>query len=109
VARQVQHDLTITCGRGGHPPTDPHSQGSAYDVRTKDVPASLKADLPHLILNELMEANDQGIMGVSIGFATKLFYVQQEDLNGPNEHLHVQLRNGRVYPPSIRTESNVSV
>lgn len=29
-------DITITCGREGHPPTDPHTLGSALDLRTAD-------------------------------------------------------------------------
>ncbi len=36
-ARWRGHDLTVTCGREGHPLTDPHTRGQAIDVRVLDL------------------------------------------------------------------------
>lgn len=36
-ARWKSQDLTVTCGREGHPASDPHTAGRAVDVRTRDL------------------------------------------------------------------------
>lgn len=37
VAKTMNCDLTITCGTEAHAPGTPHSVGSAYDLRVKDL------------------------------------------------------------------------
>lgn len=100
VARQLLYDLTITsaCDGAHSGPDDPHHLGSAYDIRTKPLSPSAKDDLIVMLLSELADNSEQ-LQPVGTGFAIGRFYAQLEDRNGPNEHLHVQLRNGRTYPP----------
>lgn len=33
----IKVDLVVTCGREGHPPTDPHTRGQALDIRSRDL------------------------------------------------------------------------
>lgn len=33
----IKVDLVVTCGREGHPPTDPHTRGLALDVRSRNL------------------------------------------------------------------------
>ena len=97
--RRLQFSLTITCGCEAHPPTDPHTLGEAYDVRTRD----FSLDDKRRILRELMldlvdDANPiDVVLPVGNGLATVQFYGQIEDIGGPNEHLHVQRRRSTTY------------
>lgn len=84
VADRIAHDLTITsaCDGAHSGPTDPHHRGEAYDVRTHDLPD------PKLALSYLQqELGDR-------------FFAWIEDEGHDNEHLHVQVRKGTVYPPA---------
>ena len=36
-AELLKRDLTVTCGREGHGPDDPHSKVQALDVRSRDL------------------------------------------------------------------------
>jgi hypothetical protein len=99
LSRSLGFDLTITSACDGEHSglNDPHHKGMAYDVRTKTLSNAQKSDLLQGLLTVLRDADDQ-IVPVSIGYATRLFYAQLEDVGGENEHLHVQQRNGRSYP-----------
>jgi len=99
LARRFGHDLTITCADKEHPPTDPHSTGEAFDVRTHDLNAATKQAILHELLIDLSDNPlDDVPTPVSIGLATKRFYAQLENPGQPNEHLHCQRRNRTVYP-----------
>lgn len=104
VARSLGYDLTITSAcdgvHGG--PLDAHFKGEAFDIRTKSLSEPLRGEVLRLLLLELCD-HAEALQPVSIGYATTLFYAQLEDRGGPNEHIHVQLRNGRTYPPALRT------
>jgi len=79
----IAHDLTITSACDGEHsgPDDPHKRGEAFDVRSHDLPDK------QLALQAIMN---------SLG--TLKFYGFIEDETEANEHLHVQLRHGIIYP-----------
>lgn len=77
-------DLTITsaCDGTHSGPFDPHHRGEAYDVRTRD----LDQDDKNRLVAEL---------STHLGAR---FYAFLEAPNTPNEHVHIQVRKGTVYP-----------
>jgi hypothetical protein len=98
-ARRFGAVLMITCGCEAHPPTDPHSLGEAYDVRTHTLPDEQKV----LVLKAiLIDAGGDTPADVPVaaagGFATAHFWGWIESPGQPTEHLHVQRRHGTVYP-----------
>lgn len=99
VAMNSPYDVTVTCGSEAHPPNDVHSQGRAFDLRTHDFNDAEKADLLRAILAELTDEPPDilQIPGIWYALATDEWFGQIEDHNGPNEHCHVQLRNGAVF------------
>ena len=84
-AKEIKHDLTVTSGMDGthSGPNDPHLRGEAFDVRTHDL------DNPKHALETLI---------VQLG---PLFYAFLEDEATDNEHIHVQILKGSVYPPTL--------
>lgn len=83
VAARIGHDLTITSACDGEHSgvDDPHHRGEAYDVRSHDLPDKLAAlNYLKMILSEAK------------------FYAFLEDETEENEHIHVQLRHGIMYP-----------
>lgn len=104
VARSLGYDLTITsaCDGTHSGPADPHYRGEAYDIRTKDLGPSMKDQVLQLLLLDLCE-HSEVLKPVSLGFAAGQFYAQLENRGHDAEHIHVQLRNGHVYPPTLRT------
>ncbi len=98
-ARRLAVDLTITCGSDSHPPTDPHSTGEAYDVRTHDFTDDQKQAILRELLLELSDGTPEDApLAVSDGLGTKGFWGWIENPGLPTEHLHVQRRNRTVYP-----------
>src|SRR6266403_2404229 len=83
-AGNIGHDVTITsaCDGAHSGPNDPHHRGEAYDVRTHDVPD--KEALLSWIKGSLHE---------------DYFFAWIEDAGGDNQHIHVQVRKGTIYPP----------
>lgn len=102
IARRLGHDLVVTCADKEHTASDPHSTGEAFDVRTHDLDETLRAALLHELMIEL-SASPMGdtpapVPGIALeNLATAQFYAQIENPGQPNEHLHAQRRNGRVY------------
>ena len=86
-------DLVITSGTDGvhSGPNDPHHLGSAYDVRSQDLPVD-----KDVMLRTIMEALGQ-FTPDSGGYITKFFFGWLEDAGTENEHFHIQLRHGAVY------------
>lgn len=83
-------NMTVTSARdGAHSgPTDPHKRGEALDFRSKHLTADEKArvlaDIQRVLYAE-----------------PRRFYAFLEAPGTPNEHYHVQLRQGlRNYPAS---------
>lgn len=77
-------DLTITSACDGQHsgPNDPHHRGEAYDVRTHD----------------LSEADKNSVLKAIQDFLGDRFFAFLEAANTPNEHIHVQVRKGTVFP-----------
>jgi hypothetical protein len=98
-ARRLQVDLTITCGCDAHPPTDPHTLGEAYDVRTHGFDPATTVRILRDVMLDL--ADDDNPMDapteVSGGLATMRFFGWLEHAGAPTEHLHFQRRQGTVY------------
>jgi len=100
VARIRAADLTVTSGSDGHPATSSHGRGRAFDVRTHGLTDIEKVEL----LNDVLDDLDDGqtttltIAGIWWARATDHWFGQIEAHGQPNEHLHLQLRNGRTFP-----------
>lgn len=102
-ARTLQIDVTITsaCDGDHSGPDDPHHRGLAYDVRTHDLTAPQKAALLEGILDQCRD-DDEGptlpVQGVPQSLSSRCFFGFIEAPGTLDEHIHVQLRKGRVYP-----------
>lgn len=102
-ARTWPTDLTVTAGSDSHPPTDPHTLGQAFDVRTHGMLDGDKQALLRRVLEDLEDsAHDVAALmvlpGIWFALATTRWFGQIEHHNEPTEHAHVQLRNGRTFP-----------
>lgn len=97
-ARRLKIDLIITCADKEHPPSDPHSAGEAFDVRTHDFDDEMKRTILRELMLELQNDSPMDVpIATGIGTATLHFYGQIEHPNQPNEHLHVQRRAFTTY------------
>ncbi len=102
--------LELTCGNEGHPPEDPHTLGKALDVssRTHGSTAA-KVDILKAVLAEVLDDGTDKLEPLSpLQFATRYFFGQIEDLDGPNEHFHLQQRKGRDWPAVIPPDGTVA-
>lgn len=99
VAAALPCDLVITSGCDGEHSgfEDPHHKARAFDVRTHDLPEDIRADLPTLILGELLEPG-QAVIPKDGGFVTPWYYVFLEAAGTANEHLHAQVRKFVTVP-----------
>ena len=99
----VRHiDFTITCGTEGHSPTDPHTRGEAYDVRSHDLTDK------QAILRDVLSFCGNGIevpIADDGGFATEYFWGWLENEGQPTEHFHFQRRHGTVYGPPATVDA----
>lgn len=101
LARSRALGLTVTAGADSHPPGDPHTLGEAFDVRIHGIQDVVDI---RVLLRAILEdlegvSRDMEIPGVWYAAATPTWFAQIEDFGAPNEHLHVQLRRGQVFPP----------
>lgn len=92
-ARLLGRDLTVTCGREAHPPSDPHTLGAAIDLRAKDLP-----DGPAMALLQFLRAQLGAEFTVLYETPTKLTsalapyaYVNP---SATAVHVHMQVRKG---------------
>ena len=102
-ARLCRMDLTITsaCDGAHSGPDDPHHRGEAYDVRTHDYSDAVTDALLYHVLELLRppgEAQATPVPGTPRSLALAQWFGFIESPGTSNEHLHVQLRRGRVYP-----------
>jgi hypothetical protein len=83
---QLGLDLIITSGTDGvhSGPDDPHHRGEAYDVRSHEFTPDEKDKILAQIMT-ILEWN--------------YFYGFLEDPGTDNEHWHIQVKKGTVYPP----------
>jgi hypothetical protein len=70
---------TITCGTEAHGQDDPHTQGFAIDVRSKNLPSD---EIRHEVLYELRSSLGED-------YTVLLEYEGQD-----NEHYHIQIKKG---------------
>lgn len=101
VARLRGQVLVVTAGTNGQHagPDDPHYRGCAYDLRSHDLPnLASKQALLQALMEDLLDDPRESLEPVDGGLATTLFWGWLEDAGTPNEHVHLQLRNGREYP-----------
>ena|SRR5258708_40052258 len=79
-------DLTITSACDGEHsgPDDPHHRGEAYDIRTHDLTIEQKNDILNEIMNNIFDWDH--------------FYGFLESPDTDNEHIHIQVKKGTVYP-----------
>jgi hypothetical protein len=102
-ARELQLPLMITSACDGEHsgPHDPHHRGEAYDLRTRDLTEGQKDLVLMAIITACSEPGAPPpflLPGVKRSLATALFFGFVEAPRTPNEHIHVQLRQGRTYP-----------
>lgn len=99
-------DLTITAGSDSHPIGDVHTLGQAFDLRTHGLSDSQRKGLLERILADLQQspadvATTLSLTDIWYARAVLLWFGQIENYNQPNEHLHIQLRNGRQFPQTL--------
>lgn len=89
----LRHDLTVTCGREGHPLTDPHTRGLALDVRVQDLSEAQILALVDAVQQRLGAAFTvlYEIPVRPVGVLASIAYV---NANATGPHCHVQLRKG---------------
>lgn len=103
VVRGMPFDLTVSGGCEGHPSSDPHTLGRAYDFRTHDLHPDDKARVLRAVMLDLQEHEmdapiELKIDGVKLALATTHFFGQIENPGQPKEHGHLQQRKGTSYP-----------
>lgn len=108
LARAWRFDVTVTCGSEGHPPTDPHTLGRAFDVRVHDYTDSQKTYLLEQALLDLRDGAFDAtetltIPGIWLARANQRWFGQIEAHGEADEHLHLQLRKGVTWPPPAPT------
>lgn len=79
-AQTVDVTITSACDGEHSGPNDPHHRGEAYDVRTHDQP------------------DKQGLLAAIQKKLGDRFYAFLEDPGTDNEHIHMQVKKGTVYP-----------
>lgn len=95
-----KRDITVTCGTDSHPPSDPHSEGAALDIRCSDMPEATVFAFVKWMQKTL--GPDFTVLYESptkpLGVLASIAYVNA-GASGP--HVHAQLRkNYGPYPPS---------
>jgi hypothetical protein len=92
-------DLVITCGTEGHPPTDPHTEGSAFDIRALNMAEAtvlalvsyLKTQLgPRFTVLYEAPTPPSGVLA-SVTFVNP---------KASAPHFHIQRKAGTEYPPN---------
>lgn len=102
-ARQLSLELTITSACDGEHsgPDDPHHRGEAYDVRTHGMSEAMKDAVCRMIIGSCsdgFEVPPFPLASTPRSIATAQFLGFIEKPGTPDEHIHVQLRKGRIYP-----------
>jgi hypothetical protein len=102
-ARQLAMELTITSACDGvhSGPDDPHHRGEAYDVRTHGMSEAMKDAVCRMIIGSCsdgFEVPPFPLASTPRSIATSQFFGFVEKPGTADEHIHVQLRKGRLYP-----------
>jgi hypothetical protein len=80
-ARVEALTITSACDGEHSGPDDPHHRGEAYDVRSHDLQDKVRT------LNAIMDCLEM-----------ERFFGFLEDSGTENEHIHIQVKKGTVYP-----------
>ncbi len=92
-------DFVITNGTEGHPATDPHTEGSAYDVRVSGLP-----EATILAMHSYFKSNLGPLFTVLYEAPTKpsgvLGAITYANPKASGPHFHIQRKAGTVYPPT---------
>ena len=99
LAKDWPEDIFITSGTDGihSGPTDPHLRGSGYDFQTNKWPIETQQAFVRAIV-ERAEGNGESAVSVGGGWGTTHFWGFVEAFGTPNNHGHVQLRQGVSLP-----------
>ena len=99
-ARWRGHDLTITCGREGHPAGDPHTIGRAVDVRVLDLTPDATVKFYQYIrslLGDLFTVLYETPIQPTYAALQNIAYINTK---ATAAHFHIQLAKGQAdYPP----------
>ena len=100
LARDWPTDIYLTSGTdGAHSgPNDPHKRGCAYDAQTNQWPLPDTKQAFVRAWVERAEGTGESAVSVGGGWGTTHFWGWVENLGQPNEHAHVQLRQGMSLP-----------
>lgn len=100
LSRDWPSDIFLTSGTdGAHSgPTDPHKRGCAYDVQTNQWPLMDTKQAFVRAVVERAEGNGASAVSVGGGWGTTHFWGWVENAGEPNEHAHLQLRQGVSFP-----------
>jgi hypothetical protein len=92
-------DWLVTCGAEGHPPSDPHSSGEAFDIGVLMWNPPQVVERYHWLVNRLgslfycqYERPDNSIVPA-------LAAIEVVNPNATGPHFHCQRARGTVYPP----------
>lgn len=89
IASAQDRDLVLTAGTNGNHsgPGDPHTRGDAFDLRLLDRSPIQRQTLVGLIVAKLGPA------------FTVLYEMAEATPQTTEEHCHIQVKKGTVYPP----------
>ena len=106
IAKDLPYNVGVTSGTDGQHsgPPDPHHRGEAIDFMTRNMPTmGDKYAFASAMIFRLVDGTSDTPFRVngkddSAGWACARWFAFVEDPGLPNEHIHVQLRQGCVYP-----------
>lgn len=100
-ARLSSWDWVISCGTEGHPETDPHTRGCAYDVSLANFPNSQSIARAHAALRLELGAT------FTVLFETPYPTIDPDlapiaylNADATARHFHIQVKRGLSYPPA---------
>lgn len=88
-SEMIDLEITSACDGEHSGPNDPHHRGEAYDVRTHDFDDNTK----------------NRVLGSIIRILGPAFFAFLESPGTDNEHIHVQVKKGTVFPPDASQNS----
>jgi hypothetical protein len=104
IARDWPYDIELTCGTEGVHKGKEHEKGVAYDLRSHNLDSH---EMKHALVRAIIERTRMGMADTPFmvngrddegGWANDRFFAFLEVPGTPNEHIHVQLRQGVTYP-----------
>lgn len=109
VARDAGVDLEISCGTEGHLADDPHTKGEAYDVSVHGFSVDEVLDVRSRLMQQLGARFTVLYEEHEKPTDPRLAAICYVDKNATAPHLHVQVKNGVSYPPSVSVPGAAAV